>query len=196
MINLLILALFCCGFEARAEVRPFQAALIAIDSGDRHGAYKLLENIPSSDPDFASAVGEIQKLHYRHQDWRKFFAYAQFYRLKYLSEEARPVSGRLIALEAMALAKHCRWSNADGILAWAQSQRRRMTQDDWSEVEAAGHFVDLQRKVPGAATAAHEDQKKVAAAFTREQAWKIEAKALAAIGHPKVLSVNVKSECR
>lgn len=183
--------------NAAAAVRPLDSALQSLNSGDQHRAYKILESVSASDDDFSAAATELQKLHYRHQDWRKFFAYAQFYRLKYLQvNPERTIEARLIALEVMALAKHCLWDNADNVLAWALQQKRRLRAEDYAELQNTRDYLDLQRRFPGASNIAKEDRRKSPLAFSSEQVWRIEAKAMVSIAHPKLLSVQVKSQCR
>lgn len=189
-------AILVLPFSAKAEVRPaFERSLELLASGHNREAYENLNGIEMSAPDFSKALTEAQKIHYRHQDWSKFFAYAQFYRLRYAEAHVKePLSARPIALEAMALAKHCLWNTADEVLAWAESKRERFSASEWNEIEDTRDILLLHASFPKTARA-REDAGKTKAIFSREHAWKLQAKALAAINHPKSLSVRLKSEC-
>ena len=195
MKSVFLILLLAAG-SAQGAVSRFEDALVLLDRGAAREAYATLEGIPESDAEFADALVELQKLHYRRQDWNKFFAYAQFYRIKAVSGEAarRPLRARMISLEAMALAKHCRWSTAEEVLAWGIGQKDRMGREEHDELVKAREYLRLHNQFPKSALAS-EDQTKLPGAFSTEQAWKLQGKMLASISHPKSLSVKLKSEC-
>lgn len=189
----LILFALGAGFAEGAGSR-FEEALALLDRAATREAYSMLESVAPEDADFADALVELQKLHYRRQDWGKFFAYAQFYRVKLVSGTRLPVRARMISLEAMALAKHCRWATAESVLNWGLAQKDRMSREEHGELVAAREYMRLHNQFPKAALA-NEDQVKLPGAFSTEQAWKLEGKQLLAIAHPRSLSVKLKSEC-
>lgn len=51
-----------------------------------------------------------QRENYQQQSWPKFFGFARFYRERLLKEEPHWVNADLLALEILALAKHCQWT--------------------------------------------------------------------------------------
>jgi hypothetical protein len=169
--------------------------LLAIEKGSIREAYEKLESIPSGHKDFSDALVELQKIHYRRQDWGKFFAYAQFYRVKTaMTDSTAPLKARMISLEAMALAKHCLWEKADEILNWGIAQKDRLDDANSKELLAAREYLRLHNQFPKSALA-REDTRKLPSVFSTEQAWTLQAKALRTFSHPKALTVRLKSEC-
>jgi len=65
---------------------------------------RLLEQIPSGDPEFRFATEELMKIFYEEQDWERFFAYARYYRSRWASQDWSEV----YLLEPLALMRHCR----------------------------------------------------------------------------------------
>lgn len=186
---------------ARAEggVSRLEEGLQLIERGSMHDAYVKLESIPAGDADFADAMVELQKMHYRNQDWGKFFAYAQYYRAQFQSSDdsgRMPFRARMISLEVMALAKHCIWGTAGEILNWGILQKNRMNEEEYSELQATREFIRLHNKFPRSDLATEDSGKIPSGVFSSDQAWKLKSKALLDISHPKRLTVRLKSECK
>ena len=196
-ILLLLIAVIFFGQVAQGAVSPFDEALRLIDSGRTRDAYNKLESIPFGEQQFVDALIELQKMHYRHQQWQKFFAYAQFYRYRTVTDTAHvELKARMISLEVMALTKHCHWRTAQEVLGWALSQRGRLSAADFRELVETGEYIRLHNQFPRTATATSDLKKIANAAFSNVQVWKIKGKSMASISHPKYLSVKLKSECK
>lgn len=193
MKSFLVLAIIALySTAATAANAAFDSALDLLRQGNTSQAYGILESIPESDSSFADALVELQKIHYRKQEWSKFFAYAQFFRHRLLQGEL-PMRARMISLESLALAKHCHWGTSQSVIQWAM-QEAGSTKADRAELEETRDYLRLHSSFPHSAMA-REDKKQIGAFFSKTKAWKIQAKRLNNIPHPKHLRLRLASKC-
>lgn len=177
----------------------FESALVQLESNEIDSAYSLLQNLPESDPHFALALTELQKIHFKRAEWSKFFAYAQYYRKKTLPltrSSGSRIQVRMLTLEALALAKHCRWDEATALLEQSKSISARvpgsLTPADLAELDHALVNLKLMQGFPeGQRTRSKSDVSPVL--FTGVQYWRTQAST--SLPHPRYLRADVKSRC-
>lgn len=97
--------------------KDVENALNALSQNDLKKAYGTLESVDSDTLAYRMAYLEMQKIHYRLQDWDRFFGFAQFYRKKLLPQFFQP---ELISLEALALTKHCQYDASIRVIEFAK----------------------------------------------------------------------------
>jgi hypothetical protein len=161
-------------------------------------AFDALDDISADDENFIPALIEAQKKHYKHQEWDRFFANAIFYRyqkLNTLDQLKNNFKGRLIAMEVMALAKHCQWEEANTVLLPAMEIAKKIQSDDFSELEkefvllpAVKYFPHIQKKTTEA--------KIPESIFSSTQFWPIQSSSLQYVSHPKWIRVKVQNLCK
>ncbi len=155
--------------------------------------YQRLANVRADNPGFVEALVELQKIHYRAQDWQKFFAYAMFYRKKIIAQTGS-LNSRLISLELMALSKHCRQPEAQligtGALAFAREHGL-----DVSEIETTLVHLHLTGLYPNTLKG-KENTSRPPAVLAGELYWKIPAEELRLISEPSQLRAIVQSRCK
>jgi hypothetical protein len=72
---------------------------------------EILRQVPESSPRFGWAIGEAAKQQYRAGNWPAFFGL-----LHYAHSKPKVFTSELNLLEAVARARHCRWSEALALL--------------------------------------------------------------------------------
>lgn len=155
--------------------------------------YSELIQIDSDSPQFWQAFVELQKHHYSHQMWDRFFAYALFYRAHLEHDLSRgvrdtPVIKRLISLEALALAKHCYFKEAYSFMdAFEQGKLDE-------EIEATRTHVQLQEQLASLYTA-KKDGTRPRAWFNKKLLWKVPNDVVLKLDNPKNLRRVVPSQC-
>lgn len=168
-------------------------AISALQRNDLNEAYKALDQIEMTAPEYQIAFLEMQKVHYRQKNWDKFFGYATYYRKNML--KAAPNVHHML-LEILALSKHCQYDAAEKIFAAASEY---VTKDYLSQYKAIADILNLQRELDG-----HVRTSPVKAPFevlTPTVHWYIpEANRAAlmsgAVKSPRGIRVVVKSACK
>jgi hypothetical protein len=174
-----------------------------LQQGKKDLATQEFELVKARDPEFLNSLMEIQKLHYSTQAWDRFFAYAVFYRHRFLkttepTEKLRSnFRGRLIALEALALGKHCLWDEARSVARYgielakklqiAESQEVQEIQDALAQIELLHEFPKARKARPG--------EEVIQPAFSLENYWPIRQRSLDAIQDPSLLRFKLKGKC-
>lgn len=190
--GVLLLLVISSSLEARAGDRAFQNAMELLRRGNTTEAYAILESIPETAPDFTDALVELQKIHYRNQDWERFFAYAQFFRHRILAGTLT-LRARMISLESFALAKHCQWETSQSVLNWALTETAIQSKAH-DELLETKDYLRLHSSFPHEAIRSAQGNG-IGTLFSRTKAWKIQAKRLDNIPHPKYLRLHLDSQC-
>ena len=71
---------------------------------------------------FLPAIIEIQKINYIEQDWTRFFGLASYYKKKFLVSREMSIKyfrQEILALEILALVRHCRLPEALQTMKWS-----------------------------------------------------------------------------
>ncbi len=171
-----------------------------VESGKTDQAYALLEKMPRENPDFFSAWIELQKIHYSHAEWDRFFAYATFYRKNYLegvppAEQKANFRARLLALEILALGKQCQWDSAFAVAKEGLDLAQKIgSPADVQEIDQAFSLVQLQHSYPKVKNA--KDGSTIPhSIFKSELHWPIQNKNITQLEHPRLLRLKIKNLC-
>lgn len=159
-------------------------ALSLIQRSELTEALQILENFPTSDPQFQIVVEEILKLSYRNQDWLRFFSYARYYRKNF---EIEPKENRIYLLEPLALLRHCQneWLE-NWISAFEASHNERPVELDQMKALSRTRFAGKSSSKDS--HAAWKNRLKT------HGWWKVKDLEKKQI-HPKLMKVQVKNEC-
>lgn len=196
-----LLVLFFSAFTARADLeRVYVEALIKLHRGKVSSAYDEFETVSRKNDDFLLSLVELQKLHYKQQEWSKFFAYSVFYRKVYLNDSAQwkdNFKARVFTLEALALGKHCLWDQAYFILSQGIEIAKQLNSPDLEELEHALIFFPSLKSYTHPSLKAQENKHIPTAFFRDTNYWPIDFKnnLLNQIPHPRVLRLKVESRC-
>ncbi len=131
--------------------------------------YSLL---PLDSPNLKTGIEELMKIHYRDQNWDRFFAYAQYYRLRYSPRERTEVQ----LLEPLALLRHCQTRALPNVLAQIKADKPELR----SHIERIQALAETRFKGKKANTVKHESP--LAAHF--------EGQFLRKASHDKILKAN------
>ena len=179
---------------------PYSIALFYLEKGWTRAAISELEKVEPDDPTFLNALMELQKLHYRRQEWAKFFGYAVYYRTYFLNTPPGPQKNfraRLFSLEVLALAKHCLWNEAQDLAhsAIALAKTAEPPEAEDTEIEEIPTYLQLLQTFPELITAtANPDLPDPV--FRLGSYWPLSQKMFPQIRNPKVLRLTVQSKCR
>jgi hypothetical protein len=197
LASLLSTAVSTPAFALQAPAGNLQKALVLLSKEKIQEAYALLEKVSPDDPSFTLATVELQKIHYRTEDWQKFFAYALFYRKGVLTSREQAVQhfqARMISLEALALSKHCQWKEASDLIHSVIQSDIPMSDTDKSELQETLAYLKLQKGFAEIARA-RESSSKPSPFFNSSSYWNLSHEQMMRLPHPKHLRVVVKSRC-
>ena len=149
--------------------------------------------------DYDPSLFDLQKQRYRNSKWDEFFGTAVYYRRNLISSKADFDPG-MIALEAMALAKHCYWVEADSLikLALRSAKRNEVKSKRTQALEVAENYIQLLQRFKKV-TPVYKKLNSQSILFSEELAWKMSdsdfrftsSKAI----NPNRIRVSVKSRC-
>lgn len=143
------------------------------------------ETVTISEVRFPEALRRLQDWSYQKEDWDAFFGRAVYYRANLGRAENKTWIPELVALEALALSRHCHWAEARRVLAWAKTKGNN---DLFTRVEAqvALHESFAKTKKAGALAFASPEG-------TRP--WWIGTNQLEKVSNPRFVRVHVRSLC-
>lgn len=175
----------------------FSLSEIASASEDQHPSVSTLEEIATDSPDFLGAMEELQKIYYSKQEWDKFFAYALFYRKKFLPSESldfqrSKFSPTLLSLEILALGKQCHWDEAKEIAEASVILAKKLNKGV-SQLEEALHMIQLQSQYPNLKNV-KSGAKIQSSLFKSVQLWPVNSKQIPT-QHPKFFRVKISNQC-
>jgi len=172
------------------------ATFLALSSNAGTQAIESLEAVAVNDPAYVDALAELQKIHYAHGEWQKFFANAIFYRQRLLDNETaikRNLRARPVSLEILALARHCLWSEATALAVLARAAAAMHRPAETAEIDKTISYLRLQHAFPEAAMT-NGQSRTGSSIFSNTILWR-PGSGLRHIQHPKVLRVVVESRC-
>ena len=117
--------------------------------GELNEARSQLEKLNYGGESFLPAILEIQKINYIEKDWDRFFGLASYYRKKLLYSTEISVQNfrqEMLALEILALVRHCRLSEALRIIEWSLWLAGEINKDS-SKIQKTVHFLKLKTKI-------------------------------------------------
>jgi hypothetical protein len=196
-IRLIACLLTCASLPAHAGDVPFVRALHELESGHIEEAKSDLVQIGLSDPTYLDALTELQKIRFKQGDWQAFFGGAFYYRKKFLSAEAGLHSNfrsRILSLEALALAEHCRWEQARTLAQASLDMARALKNSGEAELKDTLDYVELSHAFPKA-LASRSEPGTPSVLFSSTLFWKIQNQSIASIRHPEILRVKVDNQC-
>ncbi len=149
-----------------------------------------LEKINYGEKGFLFAVLEIQKINYIEEDWERFFGLAAYYRKKLLSSlklAKKHFHQEMLALEILALVRHCRLPEALQIIDWSLVLAKNI-QKDSTKIYNTAHFFKLQSQIGEKKLQKIEWEKQI-------DLWPIEFEYINKLENPKNIRMKVSSQC-
>ena len=170
----------------------FAKGLSLFRKGQLSPARVLFEKFYMGDKHFLPALMEIQKINYIAGRWDQFFGLALYYRQILLSspEQAKKhFRQNVLALEILALIRHCRFRESQKIRDLSLMLARKINQDS-SKIKKTAYFFNLKKLV--------SDQKpdRSTKNWTEQMyLWPMARPEIKWVKNPKNLRVRVKSFC-
>ena len=147
-----------------------------------------MERLDFGDEGFVSAILEIQKINYIEEDWKRFFGLAFYYRKRLLSSHQRALKNfraEVLALEILALLRHCRFGESAKIAEWGLALAEKLKRDA-SQIDKTVYFFKLQVG----------DSKKSGTDWRRQiNFWPVTPDRIKWLNNPKRLRAKVRSQC-
>lgn len=153
-------------------------------------ARNWFEKLNYGNKDFISAIVEIQKINYIQKDWNRFFGLAIYYRKKLLSSREMSLKNfrqEILALEILALFRHCRFSKALEIIEWSLKLAEELKKDS-SKIQKTVHFFKFKKRVGDIKTQKTDWKKQI-------HLWPVDSDRIKWLNNPKHLRMRVKSQC-
>ena len=150
------------------------------------------ESVNRGNKYFVPSLLEIQKINYIQGDWDSFFGIANYYRSVLLDSKTsvqRYFQQDLLALEVLALIRHCRFNLAYQVVEYGLSIGRSANKKVL-KIRQAGYFFKLKELV-----ASKKFKKKNTGLIKRMNFWPVKRRQLDWLDNPKNIKVKVKSEC-
>ena len=171
--------------------RVFDKGLRLFQQGHLLSARILFESFHRGDTNFVPALVELQKINYREKQWDRFFGLALYYRSLLLSS---PKDWRTnfrqkpLALEILALIRHCRFKESQKIKEWSLNLAQSLNTDS-HYIKKTANFFKLKKLIG--------DQKTGTQNSLNEQihSWPLKQQELKWVDNPQNLRVKVKSQC-
>ncbi len=180
------------GTKTKKGVDSFARGLELFQTGRLRPARAVFEGFHMGDRYFLPALVEIQKINYRESRWDHFFGLALYYRRLLLSspEQAKKnFRQNLLALEILALIRHCRFEESQKIRDLSLQLAQKTNQDS-AKIKKTGYFFNLKKLV--------SDQKpdhSTKPLTEQMYLWPLKRQELKWVKNPKNLRVRVQSRC-
>ena len=158
--------------------------------GKFNEARNWFEKLNYKDEGFISAILEIQKINYIQKDWNRFFGLAVYYRKKLLSSHEMSMKNfhqKMLALEILALLRHCHFNEALEIIEWSLELAERLKKDS-SKIQKTIYFFKLKKRIGEVKTQKTDWKKQI-------RLWPLDSGHIKWLSNPKHLRVKVKSRC-
>ena len=165
--------------------------LYAFHKGDLDAALGQFQKLNRGDLNFVSGLLEIQKINYSKGRWDHFFGLAGYYRNVLLSSDKIALKNfreEFLALEILALARHCRFSSAGGIINWSLKLAKRIKKPA-KKIKKTVSFFNLKKLIGDTKNNTKHKQK------DDTYLWPLQFKQLEKVDNPKHLRMKVKSQC-
>ena len=155
-------------------------------------ARSIFENVNKGNKYFVPTLLEIQKINYIEGNWNRFFGIASYYRSVLLNSKSsakKYFQQELLALEVLALIRHCRFNLAYQVVEYSLSIGQKVNKNTL-KIRQAGYFFKLKELV-----ADKKLKRKRANLIELMNFWPLKQEQLPWVDNPKNLRVKVKSEC-
>ncbi|PIR23788.1 MAG: hypothetical protein COV44_01165 [Deltaproteobacteria bacterium CG11_big_fil_rev_8_21_14_0_20_45_16] len=136
------------------------------------------ESFEESDVNFMVAAEELMKITYAEQDWRSFFAYAQYYRIKGIQSDT-------YILELLALLRHCQNAILEELIA---TYRKTKDRPEYAQILALSRTVFKDKK--GGTQPSYELKSRAQG----DALWKLNSEWIGK-HHPSKIKIKVKNLC-
>ena len=190
---LFILLLCACSSVQKRSSGSFSQGIRALHDSKLIKARENLESLSVKDEKFLMSLTELQKINYREGKWDKFFGQSFYYRNSILKTPSpRRFSQRLIVLEVLALARHCRFKEAAQVARWGVALGNSLGKRPVADLQRSIELFAFNSSIPD------RNKKKPILSkggFHQDLAWSLSAKQMASLTNPKELRVKVKSHC-
>lgn len=151
---------------------------------------KWLEKLNHGDEGFLLALLEIQKINYIEEDWDPFFGLASYYRKKFLYSPEKAAANfrqNMLALEILALIRHCRLPEALQVIEWSLALAKNIKKEA-SRIQKTIHLLKLKTQL---------GEKKIQSTDWKKQInlWPVAPENINRLNNPKYLRMKVDSKC-
>ena len=149
-----------------------------------------LERLNYKEKDFLSSILEIQKINYIEKDWIRFFGLASYYRRRLLYSRRAAVKNfkqEMLALEILALIRHCRFPEASRTIKWSLRLAKKLNKDS-SKIRKTIYFFRLKN---------YMGEKKAQTIDWERQIhlWSITPEQIDQLSNPKHVRTKVENKC-
>jgi len=168
----------------------FYKAVLFFQQGQLDLAISEFESINYGHPDFTTSLLEIQKINYIKKNWNKFFGLASYYRnvlLSSLEKSKEHFKQEMLALEILALIRHCRFSDTKKLADWSLHLASQIKQDG-SKIKKTVYFLNFKEIIT-------ENKKAEKSLKNYINFWPLNIKQINLLDNPKYLRVKVESQC-
>lgn len=138
---------------------------------------------------FLSALVKDQKALYKSQNWDRFFGNSLFYRHNFLKSNNSTNQNfieTIVALELIALGKHCQWEKVKQISNDISSKANKKTKRA---------ILKILKKVKLLKTIPQESKNLDEISVKEKTLWKLNDEAINKIKHPKSIIYRVENKC-
>ncbi|MBF0208453.1 MAG: hypothetical protein HQK53_16360 [Oligoflexia bacterium] len=173
--------------------------LSASSEGRFDQAYLLFDKVTGNDPTFVLALLETQKIHYRKQEWDKFFGYAQYYRNKLLKTQGNLDLSHLyieemFSLEVLALLKFCYVDEAENVIQEGFNLAQKFSISNLEFLERARYFIFFTRQQIKLKNV-KQTIVNPSSVFKKRIYWPATDFTLKHVSHPRDVRVEIKDQC-
>ena len=191
--------LFCMFFigacSSAKQHRPgsFVKGLKAFHQANHVEARRQFEGLRIDHNLFVLGLTENQKLNYQEGRWDQFFGQSFYYRNVTLKKaRLKDFNQRLLVLEVLALARHCRFKEAAQVARWGVTLGNRLQNRPVNELEKSIELFAFNSSISERNTKKPIPKK---GHFYQDLAWSMSPKQLASLSNPRDLRVKVRSHC-
>lgn len=180
-----------------AQNSPYVQGLLELKEHHLDKALNRFDEVTLESSEFVPSLLEAQRILYQKQEWEKFFGRAIFYRNRFLNSgsiEKQNFREELIALEAMALIRFCRWDDAAAVLKQGVKMSKSLGTSGEGWLDQAQSFLSAFKNYPDIKST-QRDVQNPSSVFNTTQYWAVSKDLLKHVSHPRNLRLNVKSLC-
>ena len=193
MKNSLFLFLFFILSSKTLAFSRYHQGLTFLKNGDKASAMTQFNGVPHGTIYFVKAINELSKLYFKENNWGKFFGHTFYYRNYLLSNKTQSnFNENILSLEALALAKHCRYKEANSLIFNSLTLAKKIGRTGAKLLKVKDQIkllqeFDLLDKV--------SKKKKISNLQKLKFRWQLKEKILLKLKSPKDLHLDIKSQC-
>jgi len=184
--------------QVAAKADAYKVAQAALAKGDLVLVEKSLRKLNKGHPQFKFVLAGLIKIYFKKNEFGKFFGNMYFYKSNYLTKynlSKETFMPDLLALEALALNKLCRWKDALKIILKTKKLAKKLEMEIPTEVSQTEIFIVSSLRVNGFSRELSKTLKKLAP-MTKDGYWKLNNTQLGKLDNPKNLRMNVRTKCK